>query len=155
MHYRITGLDAARFSALRDLSDAALKRIGAERCRVTEAHSAPCRVSLRDAEIGETVILTSFEHQPASSPYRAAGPVFVREAARDVAVFRNAVPECVARRLLSVRAYDRRDCIHDAEVVDGTALVDSIRRHLADPAIAYLHIHYARRGCYACRVDRD
>jgi hypothetical protein len=53
-----------------------------------------------------------------------------------------------------VRAYDTRDCIHDAEVIDGKSVEGLIRRYLADPAVAYLHLHYARRGCYAGRVDR-
>lgn len=154
MHFRISGLDAARFSGLCAMSDDALRQVGAERRRVTEEHSAPCRVSLRDAAVGETVILTPFEHQPAHSPYRAAGPIFVRESARETAMLADTVPDCLARRLLSVRAYDRSDCIHDADVVDGSAVADSIQRYFDDPEVAYLHLHYARRGCYACRVDR-
>jgi hypothetical protein len=30
----------------------------------------PCRVSLVDAEIGESVLLVNYEHLPAASPYR-------------------------------------------------------------------------------------
>ena len=29
-----------------------------------------------------------------------------------------------------------------------------IERYLARDDVAYLHIHFARRGCFACRVDR-
>ncbi|TAK45094.1 MAG: DUF1203 domain-containing protein, partial [Betaproteobacteria bacterium] len=43
---------------------------------------------------------------------------------------------------------------HDAEVADGRSVEGLIRRYLEDPEVAYLHLHYARRGCYACRVDR-
>ena len=42
----------------------------------------------------------------------------------------------------------------DAEVVDGAAAAPLIERYLARADVAYLHIHFARRGCYACRVDR-
>lgn len=154
MHFRISGLEVAPFTPLFAMTDAALARTGALRKVVTEEHAAPCRVSLRDAAVGETVILTSFEHQGAHCPYRAAGPIFVRQSARETARVSDAIPDCLARRLLSVRAYDRRDCIRDAEVVDGTAAAESIRRFLDDGEVAYLHIHYARRGCYACRVDR-
>ena len=44
--------------------------------------------------------------------------------------------------------------MHDADVVDGTQLEATIERLFADPRIAYLHAHNARRGCYACRIDR-
>jgi hypothetical protein len=30
-----------------------------------------------------------------------------------------------------------------------------IMRFFANPQVGYLHVHNARRGCYACRVDRD
>ena len=64
------------------------------------------------------------------------------------------IPDQQRRRLLSVRAYDERHYIVDAEVVPGTELETLIDRFFADPRVAYLHVHNARRGCYACRVDR-
>jgi hypothetical protein len=42
----------------------------------------------------------------------------------------------------------------DADVVDGAEAEPLIERYLARGDVAYLHIHYARRGCFACRVDR-
>ena len=42
----------------------------------------------------------------------------------------------------------------DADVVDGAAAEPLIQRYLARADVAYLHIHFARRGCYACRADR-
>jgi hypothetical protein len=42
----------------------------------------------------------------------------------------------------------------DADVIDGQDVESLIRRLFADPGIAYLHIHFARPGCFACRVDR-
>ena len=63
-------------------------------------------------------------------------------------------PEQQRRRLLSVRAYDHRDWMVDAEVKEGRELESLIDRFLADPKVRYLHVHNARPGCYACRVDR-
>jgi hypothetical protein len=40
------------------------------------------------------------------------------------------------------------------ELVEGAALEGAIGRLFADPAAAYLHVHYASAGCYAARVDR-
>jgi hypothetical protein len=42
----------------------------------------------------------------------------------------------------------------DAEVVEGTALEPLIESMFADPAVAFLHVHNAKRGCFAARVDR-
>ena len=58
------------------------------------------------------------------------------------------------RRLLSVRAYDAAGTMTDADVVEGTELEGTVTRLFADPAVAYLHLHNARPGCYSCRVDR-
>lgn len=44
--------------------------------------------------------------------------------------------------------------MHDADVLEGTQLETAIERFFQDPRIACLHVHNARRGCYACRIDR-
>ena len=57
----------------------------------------------RYAEPGETVLLLPWTHLDVDTPYRAGGPIFVREAARP-RVFSNTIPEQQRSRLLSVRA---------------------------------------------------
>lgn len=42
----------------------------------------------------------------------------------------------------------------DAEVKEGMELESLIDRFLTDPKVRYLHVHNARPGCYACRIDR-
>ncbi|MDQ3229924.1 MAG: DUF1203 domain-containing protein [Pseudomonadota bacterium] len=44
--------------------------------------------------------------------------------------------------------------MHLAEVVEGIGLEALIVRFFGDSRVAYLHVHNARRGCYACRVER-
>ncbi len=154
MAFQIRGLDPQPFQTLFSLDDAALARQGIQRVIADDGEGYPCRVSLAHAEPGEQLLLLNHEHQPALSPYRASGPIFVRRAAA-AALQPGDVPEPLRVRLLSVRAYDRRDCIVDAEVVDGSELAPLIAKMFDDDAVAYLHVHYARRGCYACRVDRD
>jgi hypothetical protein len=114
----------------------------------------PCRVSLEDAEPGERLILLPFEHQPAHSPYRAAGPIFVRETAHATFDRADELPPVLVGRMLSVRAYDSDGSMVDADVVDGVA-VETLLARLFDRAdTSYVHVHFARRGCYACRVER-
>jgi hypothetical protein len=38
--------------------------------------------------------------------------------------------------------------------VQGTALASLIESMFEDPAVSYLHVHNAKPGCYAARVDR-
>ncbi|MDB5457507.1 MAG: hypothetical protein JWP92_3092 [Caulobacter sp.] len=153
MTLAISPLPLDAFSPLFDLDDAALAALGARRVVVDAKPGYPCRITLDDAEVGETVLLINYEHQPANTPFRAAHAIYVRQAAR--AAWRgDAVPPALARRLLSVRAFDAEGMMTDADVVDGQDLPALAERLLADPAVAYLHAHYAKPGCYAARIDR-
>ena len=153
MAFRFRGLSAEPFAPLLALGDAELEARGMRRMIADGKPGFPCRVSLEDAEPGERLILVPFEHQPAYSPYRAAGPIYIRGGGQAAFDRIDALPSVFAGRLLSVRAYDAQGMMCDADVVDSDprALFDA---YFADPATDYLHVHYARRGCYSCRVDR-
>lgn len=154
MDFRITGLDAGRFSHLFGLSDAELARHRALRKTCDEKPGFPCRVSLEDAEPGEPVLLLNYEHLPVDSPYRSSHAIYVRE--RELPPFDevNTIPPALQPRLLAVRGIDADGMIVAAEVVEGRALAPLVRQLFADAAIAYLHAHFARRGCFAARIDR-
>ncbi|HEX2591642.1 MAG TPA: DUF1203 domain-containing protein [Rhizomicrobium sp.] len=154
MSYRFTGLEPALFSDLFALSDAELAARGMSRVTADAKPGFPCRVSLVDAEPGEQLILLPFDHQPAHSPYKASGPIFVRKDADEAAAITEGLPPVLNGRLLSLRAYDGQDLIVDAEVVPGTDAEYIIERFFARDDVSYIHIHNAKRGCYACRVDR-
>ena len=154
MDYVISGLPVQPFQPLFGLDDAALRARGVVRQRVDRKPGFPCRITLQDAEPGETVLLLPWTHLEAGTPYRAGGPIFVRETARASAVFANTIPEQQRSRLLSVRAYDADGWMRDAEVTEGVLLEPLIERLFDDARTAYLHVHNARRGCYACRIDR-
>lgn len=154
MSYIVTGLRSDLFAPLFGLDEEALARQGIRRMVAPDAGLYPCRVTLADVAAGTPVLLLSYRHQPANSPYRAEGPIFVTEGRADTAIARDEVPPMMARRILSVRAYDGDDMIVDADLVDGGQADDLFRRYLDRPDVAYLHVHLARRGCYAGRVDR-
>ena len=153
MNYVISGLPPQPFQPLFGLDDAALHARGAVRM-TADGPGYPCRISLHDAVPGDTLLLLIWQHLDVETPYRAGGPIFVNESATQQAAFRNHVPEQQRSRLLSVRAYDARGWMLDAEVDEGVRLEPLIERFFADARTAYLHVHNARRGCYACRVDR-
>ena len=154
MDYRITGLPREPFLPLFGMDKAALAARGIARVTADAKPGFPCRITLEDAEPGETLLLLNWRHLDGDTPYRADGPIFVREAARSARMERNAVPEQLRSRLLSVRAYDASGWMRDAEVAEGVALEALIARFLSDPAVDFLHVHNARRGCYACRIER-
>ncbi len=154
MSFRITALPAAQFAPLFAMSDAELLQHGAVRRVADHAPGFPCRVSLADAEPGETVLLVHHEHQPASTPYRSGHAIYVRAGAVEARPEVGEVPPVLRRRLLSVRSFDASGMMVDADVVEGRDVEPVIERLLARPDAAYLHLHNAKPGCYAARVDR-
>ena len=155
MTYCITPLPLAPFQPFFALDDAALLARGARRMTAGTPNSAPCRVSLIDAAPGESLILLNHAHRTeAASPYRANGPIFVREAAVQSPLVVNALPAILASRLLSLRAYDRDWMMVDAEVAQGEAVKTWLSERLADSSIQTIHIHTARRGCYMAAASR-
>lgn len=123
--------------------------------RVTEAHSTPCRVCLRDAEPGDEVLLFSYSPFAGPTPYRTVGPVFAHATECPPYAHDGAIPEQLARRLLSVRAMTADARIRVSDVCEGRELAAMIDRLFADPAVAELHVHTARNGCYLCKVVRS
>jgi hypothetical protein len=154
MTYRITGLDPEPFQALFGLSDAELATRGVERHRVDASPGFPDRITLRDAEPGQTVLLLNHEHQPADTPFRARHAIFVLEGATEAAETIGVLPPALAIRPLSLRAFDASGRMIDADLAEGSAIEPTIERLLSDRRVDYLHAHYAKRGCYAARVDR-
>jgi len=153
MSFRITGLDPAPFAHLHALSDQQLAEQGVERVRVDEKPGAPCRISLEDAEVGESVLLLSYEHQPADTAYRQQGPIFIRETTRRFEAV-NAIPATFTPRLLSLRGFNAEGSMIEADVVQGANAAQAIERFFATANVAYIHAHYAKRGCFAARIDR-
>ena len=152
--FRLVALPFEKFSSLFALSDSELAERNVRRVLATLKPGYPCRVSLADAEIGEELLLLSFEHQRAMSPYRSSGPIFVRKAAVEAKIEPGVVPDYVRIRLMSVRAYDSTHMMTDASVCAGNDTASTIQRMFSSKEVAYIHLHNANRGCFSCVVDR-
>jgi hypothetical protein len=154
MNFQISSLDVDQFAHLFGKDSETLARLGVDRV-VANAHPGyPCRVSLQDAEVGETVLLMNYEHQSATSPFRSSHAIYVREHARQSVPEMNVVPDSLRCRILSVRAFDESGYIVDAELVDGKQLEPVLDRMFANETVSYLHIHNAKLGCYAALAQR-
>lgn len=153
MSFRLKGLPAELFNDFFSLSDRELTARNAVR-RIADAKPGyPCRISLTDAEPGQEVILTHFEHHAVASPFRASHAIYVRKGEQTFDSI-DQVPEQLRLRLLSLRAFDVDGMLVDADVVEGTKIECLIERLFEDNRAEYLHVHYARPGCYAARVER-
>ncbi|MGH8032746.1 MAG: DUF1203 domain-containing protein [Luteimonas sp.] len=153
MDYVVSGLALQSFQPLFGLDDAALRAHAAARMRVDVKPGFPCRVTLEDAEPGETAAVAVAAPRRRHAVSRRRADLRARDRAgkrarpqRDPGAA--AQPAAVGARL-RCRRLDAR-----CEVVDGVDLDALIERFLADPRIDFLHVHNARRGCYACRIDR-
>ena len=154
MSYRITGLDPAPFRRLYGLSEEALAARGVRRIVADVTPGFPDRIEVRDAEPGERVLLLNHTHQPADTPYRASHAIFVREGAETPYDRVDEIPHALRSRPISLRAFSAAGEMVDADLVEGEKLERLIQRLFDNPEAQYLHAHYARRGCYAARVDR-
>jgi hypothetical protein len=153
MSFRVLGLSPDLFRHFFSMSDGELQRRGAIRL-VAEDPQLPCRVSLRHAPLGDEVLLVNFEHQPGETPYRSRHAIYVSRSAAAPFDAVDVVPEAILTRLVSVRAFDARHMMIDADVIDGTQAAGLFERLLSNPAASYLQVHNARRGCYSARVER-
>ena len=119
-----------------------------------EVPGYPCRQCLEDAQIGEELILVSYDPFTTDSAYRSASPIFLHRSPCAPAET-GALPLQLTRRQLSVRSFDRDEMMIDAAVVDGTDLEETLRAFFADDASELVHVHNASRGCWAVAVRRS
>ena len=154
MTYKITGLARSQFAHLIGLSDEALAAHGAARMTADGRPSFPCRIQLDDAKAGETLLLVNHVSHDGNNPYRASHAIFVSESATEAAVYRDEIPPALARRILSLRAFDANGMMTDAALAQPGEADGAIRQLLANDAVDHIDAHNATRGCFAARIDR-
>ncbi len=133
---------------LGDLPATAVRRVVAD-----ADFGFPCRRCLRDAAVGEQLVLLTYDPFLGDSPYRQPGPIYVHDGACEPDGL-DVVPDQLLLRVLSVRAFDSAHLMVASEVVDGAQLAERATALLAVPEVAYLHVHNAGAGCFAVRIDR-
>jgi hypothetical protein len=152
--FRLVGISSEPFESLFGWSDEKLRTVNAVRVIADADFGYPCRVSLTDAEIDDEMLLLPYQHQPAPSPYRASGPIFVRRNATRRVLDVGEIPPYISRRLISLRAYDDAHHIVSADVCEGIEIAAQLDSLFSDDVVRYAHLHNARRGCFACLADR-
>jgi len=154
MSFRILGLTNAPFRHLFGLPDDELAKLGARRYTVDSLPGYPDRVTLTDLPPGRTALLVNHTHQPEDTPYRASHAIFIGEDSDVQPAVLDAVPLMLSGRLISLRAFDAKHMMVDADVMEGAVLAEGIERILANARVSYMHAHFAKRGCFAARIER-
>jgi hypothetical protein len=153
--YRIQGLSPAAFEPLVALSDGQLAERGAMRVTADAKPGFPCRVTLEDAEPGESLLLLNHVSHDVATPYRAAYAIYVRERAGAPALFEDSLPPVFAGRTLSLRGFDAHGMLRGAVLAlpgEGEARIKELFER---PEIATIHVHNAAYGCFVARVERN
>lgn len=155
MAYQITGLDPAQFSHLYDTDEAVLAAHGARRVTADARPGYPCRVTLEDATVGETLLLLPNRSGAEEGPFARTYAIFVHEGAAEAASFADEVPPVFATRPLSLRGFAADGFVCDAALVEPGRADAGIRRMLKNEAVAFIDVHNALPGCFAARVRRS
>jgi hypothetical protein len=154
MTYRITGLDPAPYKPLFGLSDEELAARGVVRMTVSD-HTFPCRVSLTDRDLGESVLLLNHVSHDVANPYRATHAIFVAEGAGAPAEYVDRVPPVFETRVLSLRGFDADGMMTEAILTQPGEAEKGIRKLFANPKIETIHAHNAARGCFSAKIERN
>ena len=154
MAYRITGLDPAPYRPLFGLPDDELAKHGVIRMTVNSP-TFPCRVSLTDRAIGETVLLLNHVSHDVANPYRASHAIFVTEGVEEPAEFVDQVPPVFETRVLSLRGFDRDGMMAAAILTQPGEADEGIRKLFSNPEIETIHAHNATRGCFSAKIERN
>jgi hypothetical protein len=155
MTYRITGLDAAPFEPLFELSSDELAQCNARRVTVTNKPGFPCRVTLEDADEGEEVILFHHVSHDVDTPYRSAYAIYVRTGAREAASFVDQIPPVFEGRPLAFRGFDSEGMLRGALLAMPGEADAKIRELFERPEVATIHAHNAAYGCFAAKIERN
>ena len=153
MAYIVRGLDPAPYRPLFGLSDAELETRGVVRMTV-DSPTFPCRVSLTDRELGESVLLLNHVSHDVAGPYRASHAIFVTEFAGEPAAYADEVPPVFAKRVLSLRGFDKAGMMAEAVLAQPGEADAGIRKLFSNPKVETIHAHNATRGCFSARIER-
>jgi hypothetical protein len=155
MAYRIEGLPQEIYAGLLGLQTEELFRRNARRVRADSKPGFPCRVTLEDAEPGESLILFNHVSHDVPTPFRSAYAIYVREKAEAPACFVDETPPVFAGRALGLRGFDSEGMLRGALLALPGEADARIRALFERPEIATIHAHNAAAGCFAAKIVRD
>lgn len=155
MAYRIEGLRRDAYAGLLGLPGDELSRRNARRVIAGAKPGFPCRVTLEDAEPGESLILFHHVSHDVPTPFRSAYAIYVRETATEPACYVDEPPPVFAGRTLGFRGFDSQGMLRGALLAPPGEADSKIRELFERPEIEAIHAHNAAAGCFAAKIVRD
>lgn len=155
MTYRIQGLARESFLPLFAMDAAELAARGALRVTADSDAGYPCRISLEDARIGESLILLNFASHDVPTPFRTTYAIYVRETAGEPPCFVDGMPPYLERRTLGLRAFDEAGMLRAATLAMPGEADSAVRELLGRPEVASVHAHNAAHGCFLALIERN
>ncbi len=154
MSFTITGLPLQTFAHLFGLSDEVLRLQNIVRKTADAKPGYPCRITLQDAEPGETVLLLNHESHTVPTPYASRYAIYVRETASDAATFRDELPPVFANRPIALRLFNADGMLLGADMGVNADVKAKIELAFGREDVAYIHAHNAMHGCFAAEIRR-
>lgn len=154
MPFIITGLSPEPFRPLFGLSEEVLRRQNIIRRTADAKPGYPCRITLEDAEPGETLLLLNHQSHSAETPYASRYAIFVRESAVAAITFQDELPPVLVNRPIALRLFGADGMLIGADMGMNNELTAKIEAALARPDVAYIHAHNAMHGCFAAEIRR-
>src|SRR5690606_34550587 len=88
------------------------------------------------------------------TPFRASHAIYVREGVAQAHCEVGEVPALLRTRTISLRGFGRDHMLIAADLAEGTALESALEAMFTNEAVGYIHLHFAKPGCYAARAVR-
>ena len=154
MTYKIAGLEPEQFRPFFALDDVALAGRNARRVRAGEG-GYPCRISLAEAQAGESLLLINHVSHDVATPFRTVYAIYVREAVGEPPCYVDEVPAMLASRTLGLRGFDAEGMLKGALLAMPGEADARIRELFGRPEVASIHAHNAAYGCFLARVERN
>ena len=154
--FRISALPAADLDRIRATG---IDDFG-HRLRTTvadEEPGTPLRCCLREAQVGERVVLIAWRplREAPDSVYAEVGPVFVHADACPGYQDEQSYPQGFRHRQQVLRSYSATGDMLDAVITEGSGAEDAIAGLFARPGAAVVHSRNVAAGCYMFAVHRS
>jgi hypothetical protein len=124
----MTGLPRQDFAHLSGLRDKVLRLQNIMRKTVVAKPGSPCRITLQDAEPGETVFLLSYQSHDVPAPCALRSAVYVREAAAQAAAYRDERPPVFADRPVALRLFNQDAMLVGADMSFNPGVIGKIEQ---------------------------
>ena len=107
---------------------------------------------MRDAEIGESLILVNHITINGQTPYAASHAIFILEGAEKTLLCFKRNSEGNASQAFVFTGFDHDNIIVDATLAEGDSIKFDIQKLFQLPQVEKIHAHYALRGCFAAEI---